>query len=319
MDGEQQAIAAVLEPPTLKALDDARMMVAKHSASYSARANALDAGNLFKASKTKQRHLASDDVELSARPLIARLDLALARSKPHWDVARRKGTARAIARVVLANQRVLTLGLVTEGFRRTGQFDGEGPNFEKKMSCTTYRFSAAELAVIRRELGPLTALMKAQGFVTEKQFDDAGVVSVPDRSAKPKDQRSFSRNRALLVNAEANLARYHANPPKPRPPKLSVEQKAAKAAERQQAAAAKAAATAAKQWEREQQEVLRYLAEEEKRERREKRAAAAARRIARQKASKKRKAAPSDGSSTPKRRMTSRGRTVTAPAMLSLE
>jgi hypothetical protein len=50
--------------------------------------------------------------------------------------------------------------------------------------------------------------MKIQGFVTEAQYSEAGIVSVDDGRAKPKDQRPVHQNRAVLLNTELNLQRF---------------------------------------------------------------------------------------------------------------
>ena len=56
-DGEQAGIDAFMEPASTKLLEDAKILQAKHSASYSAKGNALDAGNLLKATKTRAKHM----------------------------------------------------------------------------------------------------------------------------------------------------------------------------------------------------------------------------------------------------------------------
>jgi len=52
-DGEQKGVEAFMEPDSVTILDKALILDAKHSASYSARSNALDAGKLFLTTKNR--------------------------------------------------------------------------------------------------------------------------------------------------------------------------------------------------------------------------------------------------------------------------
>ena len=59
----------------------------------------------------------------------------------------------------------------------------------------------------------LTVKMRTKGYVTEKEYDEAGIVDVNKENRKPKDEKTFSHNRAMLLNTDINIKRYNDNPP----------------------------------------------------------------------------------------------------------
>ena len=121
----------------------------------------------------------------------------------------------AVCRIVAACRKTLTLSVVQDGFIKTGQWDTSlmSYNFDKKMACCTSFIQPHDLDVMREKLPELAGYMKSQGFVTEAQMDEAGIPTVSDGRAKPKDARPFHQNRALLLNTDANLAKVRVPDP----------------------------------------------------------------------------------------------------------
>jgi hypothetical protein len=214
VDGEPKCINTWTTPDCVKLLDDASILLAKHSASYSARGNALDAGNAFKSTKNYQKYLSADEVSQQTPDLRRRLDGHFDSHMKHWKKARRDFTVDAICRVVLSSQSAMTPSTIRNGFARTGQYVKGGMDFDTKIRNCTYPLSQPELKTIRTAFPALTKLMQDQGYVTEQQMDDCGIPRITEKRPrkKAKDERVIWQQRALLVNIPKNLERF-TNPP----------------------------------------------------------------------------------------------------------
>jgi hypothetical protein len=60
---------------------------------------------------------------------------------------------------------------------------------------------------MRQNVNELTLAFRTQGYITEKQLDDAGIMSVADGRSKPKDERVPHQQRAMILNSEENIKR----------------------------------------------------------------------------------------------------------------
>jgi hypothetical protein len=282
-----------MEPASVAVLDRHSILQAKHSASYSAKGNALDAGNFFKSSKARVKFMGREEVESSTAELRKRLTALMGEKKPHLSSEKRKAMVGAAARVVVASQTSMTRKVVQESFAKTGQFKGSGLDFDAKMACTTYKLSAAEMTTMRTHFEPLTEKMRQQGFIEEAQMDAAGIAKVADGKSKVKSDRSFPKQRAMCINTVANVARYRANPPKSA---MSAEEKEKQKEEAKRAKEAKAEAKAIRDEEKMQKaaEKQQKAAErEEKKQQSKRKAEARAAKKVKKEAGEKRKASAS--------------------------
>ena len=209
-DGEQIQIETFIEPQCSEMLKAASILEAKHSASYSAKGNAWDAGNYFKATKCRAKSMHSGTVSSMTAAVRRNLD-AILTELTHLDVGTRNHMANAVCRIVAACRATLTFSIIQGGFIETGQWDPAlnppGYNFDKKMGCCTSFIPPVDLTLMRSKLVELAALMRSQGLVTEAQYDVAGIIQVMDSRSTPKDQRPLHQNRAMLLNVAANLER----------------------------------------------------------------------------------------------------------------
>ena len=51
----------------------------------------------------------------------------------------------------------------------------------------------------------LRTIMRRNGFVSEKEYDDAGIFDVNKVNSKSKDSLSFSRQHAMILNTVVNI------------------------------------------------------------------------------------------------------------------
>ena len=76
-----------MEPESIELFNDAMILDGKHSASYSAKGNSFDAGNYFKATKTKTRTTIKKEVELITNSLRRRIDSYMDSENGHMTKA----------------------------------------------------------------------------------------------------------------------------------------------------------------------------------------------------------------------------------------
>ena len=78
--GEQNQISTFMEAESILMLDDALILEAMHAALLSARGNAPDAGNYFKATKSRVKHKPNEVVEVNTVDLRRVLDETFAKT-----------------------------------------------------------------------------------------------------------------------------------------------------------------------------------------------------------------------------------------------
>jgi len=197
----------------VKKLNDNNIIYAKHSASYSAKGNALDAGNYFKATKQRSKAIIKSEYLRSCVTLRRAIDNALSIQLNHIPLNRREMIADAVCRVVISCQNTCTPNIIKNGFANTGQYvystQNQGFDFDAKMKCCTKPLSNNELQQMRNKFTELTELFRQQGYLPEKQLDNANIVKVCDDSVrtKDKDKRVAHQNRAFVFT-DINLERF---------------------------------------------------------------------------------------------------------------
>ena len=115
-DGEQRQIETFMEARSIALLEQAKIIDGKHSASYSAKGNALDMGNYFKATKTRVKHLSKAMVESNTYRLRAKLDDYMRESHPSWTKDKRNHHIDAICRIVTASQKTYNVDIIHKSF-----------------------------------------------------------------------------------------------------------------------------------------------------------------------------------------------------------
>ena len=212
-DGEYGYIQAAMANMNL--LEESKILHAKHSASYSAKSNAWDAGNYFKATKKVNSNMRRDEVIRMTSAVRRSLEKAFTdpvNSVLHLPVATRNHYIDGICRLVASCQCTLTPRIVSHGFALTGQYVNDAFNFDTKMRCCTTYIPHDQLQLMRNQFQNLTAIMKENGCVTELEYDNAGIMKVEaiGRSTVPKDAKSLHQNRALMLNSRCNIDKFNA-------------------------------------------------------------------------------------------------------------
>lgn len=213
-DGEQLFIEVCMEDDISNAITEAKIYQVKHSASYSSKGNAWDAGNYFKATKKRTQTMIRKEVENSTYSLRRRLDSWLATEHTHISKAYRDHITDAICRLVTSCQKTINRDIIRNGFINTGQWSLDGSfSFDKKMSCCTTTISDKDMKVMREKFDTMVELMKSNGgYLTEVQMDYHGIMKVDNDTRRTvKDERHFHQQRSRLLNTPESIAIYNNN------------------------------------------------------------------------------------------------------------
>ena len=213
-DGEQKNIEAMMQEKSLQLMSDQQIIVGKHSASMSARGNDLDAGNLFKATKKKIKHMRQSFVESNAPVLKRALISALMSENCSESIlstnrSKREQLAEGICRIVIACQQVMSPSLVQGGFEATGRWGMHGFDLDARLRASSYQWTAAQILLVKRELPSLVVIMRHQGHIKETQLDEASIPKgEPDHEKAPKDERPLNKQRVCILSTDDQIARH---------------------------------------------------------------------------------------------------------------
>jgi hypothetical protein len=209
-DGEPIQIKTFAQKHNVDLLNAANIFEAKHCASFSAMANALNAGSYFRSTKAKMKAPPAPRVEMHTKELEERLSQQLAEECDHLHLPIRNKVVKAVCRVVYACHSVFKVDSIIDSFDKTGQYSPEskGMNFDKKMKCCTSSIPSAHLEKMKTALPRLAAIFRVKGFLSEEDMDIEGIPKVEDTRKVPEEQRVLHQNRAIVLNTEANLARF---------------------------------------------------------------------------------------------------------------
>mmetsp|Transcript_16801 Transcript_16801/g.15153 ORF Transcript_16801/g.15153 Transcript_16801/m.15153 type:complete len:164 (-) Transcript_16801:41-532(-) len=138
-DGEPILLQTIMKSNNIAKLKHNNIIYAKHSASYSANGNALDAGNYFKATKKRSQSVIKSEYLRACITLRRSLDKKLKDYVDNIPINKREMIANAVCRVVVACQNTCNPNIIKNGFAKTGQYlysaDKQGFDFDAKMNC----------------------------------------------------------------------------------------------------------------------------------------------------------------------------------------
>jgi hypothetical protein len=203
-NGEPPQIPAFLEESNIQLLDQHRIYLAKHADL----GGAAQAGGYFRATKTEMKR-GTNPLWLS-RVGSRVLDEELQKVCSHFTPSTRKAILWAVASVLWACQNTCNMTFLGGGFRKTGQYNPmiRGMDFDKKMRYCTTKIPEAQLEIMRNALPRLAEVFRAKGYLSEQDMDEAGIMKVGDEIGKPRDRRVLHKNRSLVLNTPANIARF---------------------------------------------------------------------------------------------------------------
>jgi hypothetical protein len=193
LDGEQMQLTSLIDA-LRPLLSEDQIAALKYAASCSLSEQPCDVCRKFMSSKNYVR--GSHELCTAVRLKNELTDIL--GSRPGINASQRKVLQDGLERVVDANRRSLNTTILTDGWRDSGNYPYKPLIMLRK--CTSV-FTEAEEEAILSKVPELIHAFTGRGMLTEKVMDDASIpkCEIVDNRTMPKDQRSLSHNRTVLV------------------------------------------------------------------------------------------------------------------------
>ena len=208
-DGEKMQIDAYFDEETLGLLKEVHAMVGKLPSSTTAIAQPLDAGNIFKGSKTLLKNVVSSvyvDRYLEIHINTAIEAFLVATKNDFTNEHKKKITNGLMAcRYVIhecAKEYNVRKSFEIVGIDRTGEI-----NYETIMTQYSVEVSTEEFSRFMSQLPDLSKSFMKQGTITDEELSTIvfcrrlGTVD-----GKPKDERTLNQQRCVILNHDAVVA-----------------------------------------------------------------------------------------------------------------
>jgi hypothetical protein len=250
-DGEAKQIEVFQEDDMLQSLDEHDIILVKTPASCSAICQPSDVSSFFKASKKRLEYIPRslrtgswkiDGVELPVgeedqmeAAITKMIQNKFTRSKildalncTGYCADKKDKVVTALQRILWAIRDTLRMSVVAQGYIDIGW--GPRPSLSHAMSKCTATIPAKISKTLHEKFEAMAAIYRNSGTLTEKDMDDAGIVSINHlyKRKKLKDQRVLHQQRAVVMNSPACIAQYREH-------KDAKEKEKADKEERQQA------------------------------------------------------------------------------------
>jgi hypothetical protein len=241
IDGEATQLEALDITQTEEILKENKIDIGKGPASCSGVCgNALDCGNLFKATKTSIRGKegigqgVSPDSEMEEKILNEINNNNILKNDKILSSGRKRKISSAIVYLFYKEMNVLTRDIIKGGFQKIGMtmenYQGIQYNINTRNSnnqfpklnitlscCPSHRdIEKNELDLIRDKFPTLIDYFEHRGEITEKEFDDLNIrKNIMDgeeelqegKNEKEKNERVLHRQRAVLLTKDASVQR----------------------------------------------------------------------------------------------------------------
>ena len=221
MDGENAQLVNFCTDSAIALLEQAQVIIYKGCASLSQVENELDAGNVHRGSKTKNRHMADNEWLFGHDEIIQRVILSISSSPVAEyacaDLAWITSTAHAIVRVAKSNEGVLTKSTILKSYQKAKSSPPNGTlrkdwdllTAKLGMCLATPKHSLAEYDTMVAAFESCTALC-SKGFLTEAEMDEHSIPisDIMEGTGIDKDQRAMSSKRGTLLSEEQVLAEF---------------------------------------------------------------------------------------------------------------
>ena len=209
--------------------------VAKRAASLSRFGNTLDAGNIHKATKSRQKHMSDEDAMHEMETIVDFIKKNIKALCPHLTNAKVSIMACSSVRVVSAFQATLSKLMIKHSFQKASQWFPL--SLQKKLSLFPLPIIREDVERMEAAFPTAVEIMRATGLLTEAQMDELDVPESDngDKRALPKDQRVLHHQRSVILTHELVASRYAKY--KAKKEELAVKQKKPKSSKQEKALA----------------------------------------------------------------------------------
>lgn len=195
-DGEYIQISAFQDPDIRDQLKLLRITLIKSPASLSAKTQAADAGNMFKASKTKLSFAQPDDWD---DPLLRRRLLEkVFNFRLTWKQEKKVKHAEGLLRVRYAIMSVMDTKIVREGFFNIRMFP---VNPKKIMGSCTSKMTPQQLNEFVDKMGRGADEILDKGHIKDRLMDEWGLMRI-EGDTKCREDGALQHMRAVWMNHE---------------------------------------------------------------------------------------------------------------------
>ena len=197
-DGEA-IVGKALEDEAVKLkLIDALIDLGKTPASCSARTQASDISDEFKAEKKVLKHIANRDWDND--PNLRNRLKVIFDSRPSFSPEFCRKGINALLQLTIASKNVMTQNIVINGYHKYGQ--GAELSFKRIISACSATISPQNFNIMEEAIAEAVVVMQRDFCLTETAMDNWGIINVNRERGLPKDQRAVHRMRAVLVSGK---------------------------------------------------------------------------------------------------------------------
>ena len=211
LDGEEIQIRNVMN--RIDFFNEISVIVAKRAASLSHFGNALDAGNIHKATKTRQKNMSDKEAHHGKDGVIAAIMGYLRAELPQLTKAKCKHIAEACVRVASAFQFTLSPTMILHSFEKCAQRLPSTLDAKLALYPKISEVGSTEIESMRKVFPSHVEVVRATGKITEAMMDMAGKPAsfTNDRRKVPKDERVLHQQRSCILNGAEVVEQYRAN------------------------------------------------------------------------------------------------------------
>ena len=175
MDGEEIQIRNVMN--RIEMFNATGIIVAKRAASLSQFGNALDAGNIHKATKERQKCMTDNEAHHAKEGIIAAILNYLRTAVPSLTKAKCKHIAEACVRVASAFQFTLNPTMILNSFRKCAQTLPSTLDAKLALYPLVHEITDSDMAAMTAAFDEHVNIIRSTGKITEEEMDKAAIPS----------------------------------------------------------------------------------------------------------------------------------------------
>ena len=209
LDGEEIQLRNIMN--RIQIFNNRNIIMAKRAASLSQFGNALDAGNIHKATKKRQKFMTDMEAHHAKDGIIAAILGHLRSAIPTLTKAKSTHIAEACVRVASAFQFTLAPSMILHSFEKCAQTLPSSLEAKLALYPLAHEITLSDMSAMEEAFENHVKIVRTTGKITEEIMDEA---SIPitlnnDRRQKPKDERVLHQQRSCILNGEAVINHYN--------------------------------------------------------------------------------------------------------------
>lgn len=207
-DGESIIMNEVFTNAIISELQDYEIILSKIAASCSHIHQAADMGPVFRALKAHLAAITRKGLSVENKLLDLRIMEALGKLEVEFNITlpaeKKDKFSFGLRTLVKTMKDLLTADLIMKSFERTGQCPVD---FDKIIGQCYTSLDQEMRTHMSEHLAHDVPLFRAQGRLTEAQYEESGIPTLDDPDDKPRDERALQNERAVLLSHPKTVER----------------------------------------------------------------------------------------------------------------